>query len=141
MDMDDELKRLKWLLISGVVFLISAFFSWREMTYAISGKEVDASLVRVYETTERGRRGRTIHKLAVEYEFKGSDGVVRKESDTISVDAPRPAGPTVAVQYLDGEAGRSRLAGNTQKFWLMIFFGSLAFIGYKIFKLVREAKT
>ena len=141
MDTDDEMKRLKWLLIVGLVFLVSAFFSWREMKYMMLGKEADARLVRTYETTERGRRGRTTEKLVVEYEFKGSDGASRKESDKVDIDAPPPAGKTVAIQYLDGSPGSSRLAGNTQKFWLIVFFGALAFFAYKIFRLVRESRT
>lgn len=141
MDMDNEMARFKWLLVAGLVFVVSAFFSWRELKYAVVGKQADAKLVRVYETTESGRRGRRVEKLAVEYQFKEAGGATRKESDTIAADADRPAGPTVAVQYLDGSPGRSRLAGNGQRWWLLVFFGSLAFAGFKVFQVVRESKS
>ena len=140
MDMDNEMARLKWLLVAGLIFVVSAFFYWRELKYAVVGKRTDAWLVRVYETTESGRRGRRVEKLVVEYQFKESVGATRKESDTIAIDADRPAGPTVAVQYLNGSPGSSRLAGNTRQWWLFVFFGSLAFAGFKVFQIVRESK-
>lgn len=139
MDMDVEFRRLKWLLIGGLVFVVSAFFSWREIRYAVTGKTADAKLVRAYETIERGRRGRETQKIAVEYQFPDAGGQ-RKETDTLSIDEAVPTGPTVAVEYLSGSAGSSRLAGNGQKFWLFVFFGSLAFAGFKVFQIVREGK-
>lgn len=140
MDTGNEMQRLKWLLIVGVVFLISGFFSWREMQYAMFGKRADASLVRVYETQERGRRGRVREKLAIEYQFADA-GSSRKETDTVSIDTARPTGETVPVQYLAGSPGKSRLVGHTQQFWVLIFLGSLGFMGYKVFRLVQESKS
>lgn len=140
MDMDDEMRRLKWMLAAGVLFLVSAYFSWRELKYVMFGTQTDATLVRVYETTEPGRRGRLREILAVEYQFKESGGTVRKETDTLQIDTDRPTGPTVRVQYLDGSVGRSRLSGNTRRIWLLLLFASLSFLGFKVFQLIRESK-
>jgi hypothetical protein len=139
MDLEHETARLKWLLIGLLVFVVSAFFSWRELKYAAVGKAVDAKLLRVYESTESGRRGRTTQKLAVEYWF-ADGGADRKETDTLSIDATPPAGPAVAVQYLAGTPGSSRLAGNGQRVWVLVFFASLAFVGFKVFQVVREGR-
>ena len=139
MDADDEVRRLKIMLGVGIFFLVCAYFSWRELKYTIVGKETDAKLVRVYETTERGRRGRTYQKQAVEYQFT-DDGTSRTETDTLSRSAPQPSGSTVRVQYLRGAPGSSRLPENAQQFWLLLFFGTLAFLGFKFWQLMREAK-
>ncbi|MEA2735560.1 MAG: hypothetical protein QOE14_2011 [Humisphaera sp.] len=139
MDADDEARRVKWMLAIGLLFLVSAFFSWREFKYALAGTKTNAEIVRVYETREIARRGRTREKLAIEYQFTDANGVKRKESDTISIDSPPPRGKTVAVQYL-GSPGSSRLVGNGNSIWVIIFFGALAFFGFKFFQLVRESR-
>jgi hypothetical protein len=141
MDMDDEMRRLKWLLLAGLILIVSAFFSWRELKYAVLGSTVDARLVRTYETTEGGRRGRSREKIAVEYEFTDKDGTVRKETDTISTSEPRPAGPTVLVQYRSGSPDASRLSGNSQRIWLLVFLGCIAFVGFKIWSIMKESKS
>jgi hypothetical protein len=140
MDTEHETWRVKVWLGVGLLFLVSAYFSWRELKYLVLGGEADAKVVRVYETTERGRRGRTYEKLAVQYQFSDGGGASRTETDTIAASAPRPSGPTVRVQYLNGSPGKSRLAGNTQRFWLLPFFGTLGFMGFKFWQLAREAK-
>lgn len=141
MDADEETARAKWMLIVGLVFLVSAFFAWREMKYAVFGKEVNAQLVRVYETEERGRRGRRVDKLAVEYQFKDAgDGTIRKETDTLSINSPRPTGKTVPVQYMSGTPDRSRIKGHSNQIAVIIFLACTAFFGFKIFQLVRESK-
>jgi hypothetical protein len=142
MDVEDETARFKVMMVVGIVFLISAFLSWRELKYTMIGKQADAKLVRVYTFQDVGRRGRVREKIAVEYEFKDAKtGGVRSESDTLPITAKPPKGPTVKVQYLEGSEGGSRLAGNTQKIWLWICGGTLAFLAYKFFALVRESKA
>ena len=108
MDADDEVRRFKWMLAIGVLFLVSAFFAWREFKYTLAGKKTNAEIVRVYETRDIGRRGRTREKLAIEYQFTDASGAKRKETDTISINSPRPRGKTVAVQYL-GSPGSSSI--------------------------------
>jgi hypothetical protein len=141
MDMDDETKRFKVMLFVGVLLLVSAFFSWREMKYAVFGKRADAKLVRVYETTEYARRGRTRQRTMVEYQFTDSSGQTRKESDKLSDSATPPSGATVPVQYLAGSPGSSRLPENAQRIWMIVFFGTLGFLGYKFYRLVQESKS
>jgi hypothetical protein len=140
MDLDGETKRFKLLLFVGILFLVSAFFSWRELKYIAFGKRTDAKLVRVYETTEYARRGRTRQKQAVEYQFTDGGGQARTERDTIAASATPPRGPTVPIQYLDGSPGSSRLPGNSQRIWLIPFCGTLGFMGFKFYRLVQESK-
>ena len=142
MDTEEETARFKVMMFVGIVFLVSAFLSWRELKYLTFGKEVDAKLVRVYTFEDVGRRGRVREKIGVDYEFKDAEtGDVRKETDTLPITATPPKGPTVKVQYLEGSEGGSRLAGHAQTIWLWVCGGTLAFLGYKFFALVRESKT
>ena len=140
MDMDEEMGRLKVLLVDAIVFLISAFFSWRELKYIAFGKQADAKLVRTFESTEYARRGRTRQQRWVEYQFTDASGAVRKESDSIPVSLEPLTGPTVHIQYLNGSPGSSRLPANSRRIALIFFFASLAYMGFKFLKLVREGK-
>ncbi|MEX0704804.1 MAG: DUF3592 domain-containing protein [Planctomycetales bacterium] len=141
MDEEAELARFKWLLISGVAFLISAFFAWSELQYALRSRTVEAELVEVRETYTVGRRGRRVPKLEVEYRFTEEDGALRLERDDVSTDWPLPEADTVAVQYFPGAPGESRLAGHRNWIALVVFFGTLAVVAVAGWKLWREARA
>lgn len=98
MDTDAETKRFKWLLMAGMLFVVSAFFSWSELKYALFGKQVEARLVKVVDTTDPGRRGRAV--MAVHYEFADPDGTTRNETDRLPTTWDRPSGQTIPVQYI-----------------------------------------
>lgn len=139
MDTDAETKRFKWLLIAGILFVVSAFFSWSELKYALFGKQVEARLVKVVDTTDPGRRGREV--MAVHYEFADSDGTTRNETDRLPATWDRPSGQTIPIQYLSGSPDSSRVVGNTRRVWILIFLGSLVFFGFKVFQIYREFKS
>ena len=140
MDPDDEARKVKVLLVVVVLFIASAVGSCREASYSLFGKKTDAALVRVYEYQEPARRGRTVTKVAVEYQFDDK-GTMRKESDNIARDADRPSGKTIPIQYVSGTPGRSRLAGHVNWIWPTIFFASLAVMAYYVWRLLKESKS
>lgn len=140
MDLEHETRQFKWMLAALLIFACSAFFSWREVKYAVLGKEVDARLVRIREWTERS--GRTTKQVwLIDYSFTDPPGTERRESDTLPITADTPMEKTLKVQYLPGSPGLSRLPQNSRQFWILIFLGSLAFVAFKFFQLVRESKT
>jgi hypothetical protein len=140
MDPDEEKRKFKRMLIIGIVFLMSAYFSWRELRYLAFGSTTDAKVIRVSEFIEHQSRGRDEKKLAIEYEFPDKDGAVRREKDHVSPeDAPPPA-PTVQVQYISGSK-LSRLPVNSQRWWLVVFFGSLGLAGFYVWRVVREGRA
>src|SRR5688572_22426556 len=141
MDTEEETARFKVMLVVAIIFLISVFLAWRELKYMMFAEEADAKLVRVYTFEERGRRGRVSEKMAVEYQFTDAEtGSVRTETDAVPITNRPPKGPSVKVQYLEGSEGSSRLAGHSQTIWLWVCGGTLAFLAYKFFALVRESK-
>ena len=127
MDEDEELRKLKWLLIGGLVFLVSGWFAFGEMRYALFGSTVQARIVDVSDTELVGRRGRRTPMRAIRYSFEESDGAQRTERDDVPLDwtpaegETLTAGSTVSVQYLSGKPDKSRLAGHKHSLPLAIF--------------------
>ncbi|QDT98225.1 hypothetical protein [Gimesia aquarii] len=141
MDEEEELSKLKWLLIAVVVFLVSGFFSYQELKYAVWSTTTEADVTRTYTTeVSSGRRFRRHRKkvLAVEYTFTDKDGNHHSERDDIPISAPIP-GPKVTIQYFSGVENSSRIKGYSRKLAVWIFLGCCVWLGYAGFKLYRLA--
>lgn len=140
MDEEDELRQFKRIMIAVVCFLISAYFSYQELKYAVWGTMAEATVTRTFETADMGRRGRRQPRLAVEYTFTDVRTGPRSERDDVSIDWSVPQG-TVDVQYLPGVPDSSRLKGNSSQIAVWIFFACLAWLGYSGYQLYREANS
>jgi hypothetical protein len=140
MDMDEEVGRAKWLLLSGVMFLVSCFICYAELRYLISGREVQATVTKVTEVTQRRRYGLGESKhLSIEYAFQEPNGTMRKGEDSVGLDSPLARGPTVPVQYTPGGDGRSRLVGHVHWVGIAVFVISVSILGVAGWRLWREA--
>jgi hypothetical protein len=140
MDAENEIARAKWLLAAGVLFVVSCFVSYRELTYLLRGQQTQASVTQAYEITRKEHFGLTETKsLTVEYAFTEPDGTHRADSDTVNADWPLPPSRKVAVQYTPGAGGRSRLAGHVNWFGIGFFVVSLGVLGFFGYRLWREA--
>lgn len=137
--MRNELGRAKWLLLSALIFLMSACVSWGEVVYLVVGQHAQGRVERAYEVTRRSRLGLHSKRLVVEFTFTEGDGTRRKGSDTLSVDWPVPADGVVAIQYTAGVEGSSRVAGHVNWVALTIFTLSLLAMGGFGYHLWQEA--
>jgi hypothetical protein len=137
MDMDSELARAKWLLVSGALFLVSCFICYSELIYLLRGKQIHANVANVYEV-HRGRFGQRM-MLTVEYSFTEPDGRRRSGSAIVNPDWEAPANGMVVVQYTPGSDGRSRLAGDVNWFGIAFFVASVGVLGFFGYRLWREA--
>jgi hypothetical protein len=134
MDTAHEIARLKGLLTSTVLFLVSGCLSWTEMAYFIMGQDTQASVIKTYEVKRRwGKR------QVVDYQFTEPGGTNRRGSDTVSRDWKVPPDGKVPIRYTAGSDGNSRLTGNVNWVGLILFAVSLASIGWFVFRLWREA--
>lgn len=140
MDQDNELQRFKFALFAFVAVVISGYISWGEMKYMVWGKSADATVTQAREEERRGRRGRRYQVLVVDYTFVEADGTRRSERDEVSSGTEVPT-PTATVQYLPGVANSSRLTGQENVLAVIIFVGSLAWMGYSIYSIAREANA
>ena len=141
MDQDAEFKRAKWLLGAAGIFLISCFMAFDEMRYMILGRTSKGRITQVKPYSEPGRRGRTNQRLSVEYSFKTEpQGSILNERDNVSSDWQLPEGGSVPIQYISGSPDSSRLAGNRNMMWVIVFFGSLGIMSVFLFMLYLEAK-
>jgi hypothetical protein len=143
MDADNDIARVKWLLLGIVLFLIGGFLSYRELVYLIRGREVQARVVKAYEQEQHGRFGQvTGTKLVIEYAFTDAEGLSRKGDDEVGTDWPLPTSGSVSVTYTPGIDGVSRLTGHGNWIVLVLFGGALIYLavaGYLFWREVSEA--
>ncbi|MGE5610785.1 MAG: hypothetical protein ACM359_16160 [Bacillota bacterium] len=138
MDIDEETKRFKQMLVTALIFLVSTYFAYRELKYCIWGQTIDARVVRTYQITEY-RRYSSKPLLVVEYSFKDS-GTTRTEDDRVPIDWELPGNGTAKVQYLPGHPYASRLSGHRNLVFVWIFFASLLVAAFFIISLLRQAR-
>lgn len=137
MDTGSEVAKFKWLLIVGVMFLISCYICYGEMVYLFRAEEIEATVTKTYEV-QRGRFGRST-RLVVEYAFYEPNGAYRTDDDTVSTDWEMPASGKVAVEYTPGKEGRSRLSGHRNWFGIIFFVASLLLLGFFGVRLWSQA--
>ena len=134
MDSENELKKAKWVLIVGALFLVSCFMCYDELAYQISGREATATVTKSYAS--QSRRGT---RQTVEYAWSEPEGLSRKAMYTTSPDEAPVVGAKFPVRYTAGDTGRSRRVGAVPWVWIAIFFGSFAAVGVFGFMMWREA--
>ena len=130
---DDELAKFKRILFAGIAFLVSAYFSYKELKFAVWGTTADATVTRTFET-----KNRRTPLLAVEYTFLDEAGKSHSERDDVSLDWPVES-EIMTVQYLPGVDDSSRLAGHSNKVVVWIFLACTAWFAVSGFKLYKEA--
>lgn len=128
--------KIRFTLLAVVLFLTSTYFSCSELRYGLWGKTAEATVLRVNEVTEHGRTDNTY--FSVHYRFMDVAGPMREEYDHLPAESTDPPayGEKVAVQYISGSEDASRLAGNSKKGWIWVFFGCLAVAGFMVYRLI-----
>jgi hypothetical protein len=140
MDEEEELAKLKWILIAGIAFLVTGYLSFQELKFAVWGTTAEATVTRTFETSSGSRR-RPKLLLAVEYTFSDEEGQHHSERDDVPSSWPTP-GPKVTIQYMPGVEDSSRLEGHSSQVAVWIFFGCcvwLAYSGFQLYQLASEA--
>ena len=140
MDQDDELKRFKWLLCAGLLFLITGYFSLKEAKYAIWGHSVDAQVTEFKKWIRTGRRSDS-PMIDVTYTYKEADGTIRSGTDSVNQSWVQGDLQTVKIQYIAGGEGSSRIKASERLMPVYFFAAAVLWLAYAIFKLVREANT
>lgn len=111
-----------WLTIvigCAAVLLFSAYTTYVEVRYLMSGRTAGAAITSVEEMRGAGRNAEPFRR--VRYTFADVDGSDRKEFDDMARDWAPPAGASISVQFLSGKAGWSRIAGH-DRLWMTIPF-------------------
>lgn len=132
MDQDDEIRKFKMILVAGVAFLFSAYFSWQELKFAMWGESAEARVTRTFETAERRQP-----LLAVEYTFEDQKGRSYRERDDLPISFSAP-GEVVTVEFLPGVEDSSRIEGHSSMASVWVFLACLSWLGYSSYKLYRE---
>lgn len=113
--------QLKYAFGLFLLFCMSVFMSCEELSYFMSGKTTEATIFDRQMVTVRGRRFSEKEKLRVGYRFTDAEGLKREGYWLHDPDDPAiPAQQQVQIEYLRGQFGRSRMAGDRQWTWLVL---------------------
>jgi hypothetical protein len=119
-------RRAQAVVAMALLFLFLGYRSWVELSYAIQGRIISATIKRsaIYDVHNRG----TSHWMALEYQFTDPAGDVRLERDDVPLpENPPQNGCSVDIQYRPGVPGASRIAGHDHQLELAIFLVMIAF--------------
>ncbi len=136
---DDEMKQVKFYLGLCVFFLMSMWYSWQEVKYAVWGETSSATVTEVREASS-GRRGRRV--LQVSFRYSDADGHSVSEAQMLPLSTVLSEGEEITVEYLPGAEDSARVEGTANLFAVYIFLGSLlvmAFVGFRIWKMAHDA--
>lgn len=140
MDDGSEIQKAKWVIVFGLVFLISGYFALNEVRYMVFATSAEAQVMRVYQTVDYGRRGRRIPKLGVEYQFTDKSGASVTAKNSVNVETVIPEGASIRVEYIAGVKDSSRIIGAGNAAWpIGGFVLSCLGLTFFIVKLAREA--
>jgi hypothetical protein len=126
------------VLIFGV-WMVSCFMSCQELKYAWSGKEAAGTVTKVQPDQDRFGR-RTGYK--VWYEFQNAN-TNRMASGSTIIDSDEVAdyavGRQIEIEYYGDTLPPSRSKGTSNRFWVLLFFGSLAaMIGVAVYMAMKD---
>ncbi len=136
---DEESRRLLVWLFTLVVLLVTGWWSASELRYLVWGRVIEAKLIQSHAVP--GQIEPEERVLRVTYEFREPGGSLRREEDDVPEDwILSPLSP-IDVQYIPGSPGSSRLAGNFSLVPVFVFAGVLAWLGFCLYKVWREARA
>ena len=119
-----QMYKLRIVLGVSGLFFVSTVMSCEELRYMVSGKVIDATTSTKAETARR-KNGEPYQRLVLGYSYHDGNDLRQR---FIEVPLSWRGGPTVKVQYIPGR-DRSRLLGQSNKGWVVLFVLSLAAAG------------
>jgi hypothetical protein len=128
-------QKFKIVLVVLLVFLVSMIKSCNEMRYWISGKTTIAQAST--RVDQEIRHGETFPQRVLAYNY---DDAGKSCSNYVNVpmDWPGKGQSTVKIQYIPGSE-LSRISGQSNMVWVIIFFASLAAAAVGVVILVKTA--
>ncbi|MCA9074285.1 MAG: hypothetical protein KDA93_04570 [Planctomycetaceae bacterium] len=140
-DEDVEQRNAGLLVAAVIAFVISGWYSFNELKYALRSTTVTATVTRQYEFTVPTRHGQSGPRLGIEYEFTNAAGDTQHDKDWVPLPSELEGQPSVEVQYLPSTDGDSRLAANRSVIGPVFFGGCLLFLAFSLAQLIREANA
>lgn len=139
-DLENEKQGCAMVGIAAVIFVVCAFWSWRELRYVISGRTVEATVTSAQvETVRSGRRSVPRERLVVRYSFPAADGQTYPGEQTFDPDHPPPVG-TVRVQYLpDDPPPPNRIKGTGSMLPVLVFLAAIAALAFFAWRAWKQA--
>jgi hypothetical protein len=141
MDQDAEMAKLKWWGIGIVAFVISGWWTFSELNYAVRGLVADGDIRSIQQGTQSGRRGRTREVWKVEYDFPDKTGARISARETLPIDWSPAADRKVQVQYIPGSDGSARIYGRGNTFAVIVFIVICVVMSFFAIRLFLEARA
>ncbi len=139
MDDDSDLRKIKFLLFAGVVFLCSCWSMWTESKYLLRGERAEATIdaIQPREVTSRHSR-RTVLDLQIDYTDKSTSSPARDKL-LRELGATDAVGDKLMVQYLPGVANSAREGANV--LMIVIFVVTFGAVVWSVVSMAREAHS
>lgn len=127
-------------LTAAVLFLLSMCMSWTEIKYLVWAKSAQATTMGTHFEKTRDRNHIEHVRQVQEYTFL-DQGILRREADEVPLNWAEPVSGQVRVEYISGKPSESRIVGlhRLALLWVVAFFGSIAVMAWKIYRICREA--
>lgn len=139
MDLEEETSKFKGLLIVGVLFVVSGFWSCQEFKYLVRGTPADATVRQVSkQRIPFDKRHREEWLIEFSYSDKAGQRLVERET-LPEAELPPADGQTLAIEYLPGADDSARFAGRRNYVAMAFFLGTLGVLAFFIIRLWREA--
>ena len=119
-----------------IILLFSAYTTYVEIRYMVSGRTASAAITSVEEMRGAGRNTQSF--VRVKYTFADTDESDRNEFDDMASDWVAPAASSVSVQFLSGKPGWSRIAGHGRLWMTVPFLLCLTVVTAFLVRFYRE---
>lgn len=119
-EISDDSARLAVWIVLFLIFIVSAWFSWREVKYAVWGRTAQAEVFRIRKYQDnRDRHPRDTPIADVRYRWTDRNDGDRNDAMLVPLDSAPIVGEMIAIDYLPGEK-TSRLTGD-RNLWAIGF--------------------
>jgi hypothetical protein len=115
-----------------------------QLNYLVFSKRAEATVTRaegvVYWQERNGQRTEQ-RAIRVSYKFVEPDGTRRDGHDEFPASMGYQCGQKITVEYTSGDLGTSRVAGNWNVVWIILFFVSGAMLGaFGLFEWIAASR-
>ena len=121
-------------VVAAICFVVCSFMLLRDLGHLLYSKRAEGTVtdVKHFETVEYPSRRVVGHSTRISFRFVEPDGTRREGYDEILGSSGslinRQRGDAISIEFTTGDFGSSRIAGNYDPRWLIVFVISGGFL-------------
>ncbi|MCA9045560.1 MAG: hypothetical protein KDA69_14635 [Planctomycetaceae bacterium] len=140
-----ELLKIRLALAAGIIFAVSCFYSLTELNYLMFAHRAQGVINDVQVVPFEGRQYRHTsdpsNRLVLQFSYPDASGAEFPGTATTEYGRNFVVGQAVTIQYFQGDESSARIAGLQSMIPIYIVVASVAFAGFMIWQLAREANS